>query len=1258
MSAGAIAAPLLVAEASLLLFISRRRGERVAEAAAFLLLAALLATVDIAELASDLASAPKPLFSLELTERLGSKVVEEADRTVSSALAWSLASATASSIAFTVLLAAAVLTGGAIAVAAILSYSGLSFVQALVNSALVVAMAYRFLGQLYLAVARAGGAAKALLPLGGALMVPRATRKMGATLLAVCTGLSLILPAALNAVAYRAAAWESAREAEELGLVRFELLLSVPVARAGGAGQRALSFGRLDVPAPPGLALVYEDAKGRVVVRQAGRWFAEAASWYRVAGAVYGIYWLPAENAAFRVEARVYANLTCQPSSGYAPVCIPAARNFTIVRSKLVVENGALVLFRDVSNWGAQPREWGLWVGKGFFVLDGSEVWGQPLWWYDVGGYLENHEVVGVLDPAFCDARRGYGRPPPELGLDGPAPNATVEYVEVVAWIQGDVDHEALCDGGQPRVADPGESVVEVNGTVYRLRPELRCEVSLAPLPLRDAREDLALWFDQFARLVNASLPPTHAVAGASRCLYGNGSRAYALVWNGRVLYSQALWPRREAPKVVVVARYYGNLTRPAVVGPAPARAEARSFAASLELVGGVGECPGRLALSGYDAMNESAVLGLAYDSSFEEYLSEGALQSLRESLRDVVGCVSTLALAATALLAAALGVSALSSALGGVPALPLPLLSPLSYPFHALRELGSAAFSLAKSIVEVLVFRGARTRIARGAFFEEAFNALKEIEREIEALRRAPRAPLERRGALRRVAKRALGFALGYSGAHPLPFLLRVASEVAARKALSALPKEYSYTERLRLAFSYSTTARLLLASDVLYALSWILDAKPFTIPFSAGFLRSLWREYRFLHPKRLKLDAFITGPSSRSELELERALAKLAKELLRGRASEGSLRRVSDAMVRAVLPRDAVRAMGGGLTGSGDELAWRVAALATQLGFRRPELLELARSKPAVALRLADLAALGMLRASGPWKAAVFEGLSKIERSGAELASVWLSSMERGEAWRYLALRVALEPSGKPWFLPELPAQTEAFVRSLAEAWRKGAEAAPQELTGMLTAGLNEFEERLFRGFADALKGLGVDLRTAAEALAFSGDPYWAGYAVMLALEGGSLDELVRTVVEVAARAVPAQGSVYREDLAAVASFFERSYRELARAVKLVEEGLLGLTGSGPTPEPGLSLALSAYARAKAARTREQLEDLLSRINEALSVVAALTAEANEIGIRVRRLEGAGFRGWQESLSKLEALLASTRTALEDLRMKVKFG
>jgi len=296
--------------------------------------------------------------------------------------------------------------------------------------------------------------------------------------------------------------------------------------------------------------------------------------------------------------------------------------------------------------------------------------------------------------------------------------------------------------------------------------------------------------------------------------------------------------------------------------------------------------------------------------------------------------------------------------------------------------------------------------------------------------------------------------------------------------------------------------------------------------------------------------------------------------------------------------------------------------------------------------------------LNVSGPWKAAVFEGLSKLERGGVELASAWLSCMERSDAWRYLALRVALEPGGRPWFLPGLPAQLETFVKNLAEAWRSGAGAAPQELVKGLAAGFGEFEERLFKGFADALRGLGADLHTAAEALALSGDPYWAGYAAMLAVENGSLDELVKAVVEVVTRATPPQESAYREEFVAVRGFFERAYRELSHAVKLVEEGLLSLSHSEHSPDPGLSLALSADASAKAARSKELLRDLLNRINEALGVVTALTAEANEIGLKVRLLESAGFKGWRESLLKLEVLLASTRSVLEDLRLKIKFS
>jgi hypothetical protein len=1258
MSVGVIATSLLLVEAVLSLVTVRRRGERLAEAVAFFLLAALLSVLDVVELASELAGAPLHTFSPDLTQRLGSEMLDEAEKTVSSALAWSQAAAVASTVAFTALLAASVVTGGVAVVAASLAHAGLGFVQALANSALVVATAYRFVGQLYLAVAKAGGVAKTLLPLSGALMVSRSTRKLGATLFAICFGLSLALPAALNAVARSVRPWESKLEVSEVGLVEFEPLLSTPFAIARGTGQNILSFEKIDIPAPPGLVVVYEDAAGRVVVRQAGRWFAERASRYKIAGAVYGVYWVPVKTEFFDVSAGMYANLSCQESTDprVAPVCVPVARNATRVRFSVSSESAPLVLFRDASSSAAQARGWGLWIGKGFFVLKGSERRGTGLWWYNVEGYLENHEVVGVPDPLFCDARKGNGRPPPELGLDGPAPNATVEYVEVTAWIEGDIDYEALCVNGRPMVSDSGESLVVINGTAYRLRPELWCEISFEYPPLPDARDSLSLWFDQFARAVNASLPPNAEVDGTQRCFYGNSSCIYALAWNGRTLYSQALWPEDPLPKVVVTARYYGNITRPAAVGPVLARAKARSFTASLALVEGVGWCESVLFIRGTDTMNESVVLGLAYDSSLEDFLNGEIMKSVRESVHDIIGCVGTLALVAASLFAVALGVGMLSSVLGGASAFFLPPLGPLKYPLIALRELGSALVSVARSVIEALVFRGAQTRIARGAFAEEAYNTLRQIQREIESLRKLPPGPKTRKEEMARSAKQVLGFALGYSDSHPLPLTLRLASEAARWKALKIVPKDLPYAERLRLAFTHSVAARLLLASDVLYALSWILDAKPLTTPFASGFARSIWKEYRLIHPKQLKLDDLLEGSKSGSRAELEKALAKLSRELLKGRVREESIEKVSEALAKSVLPPGTLELLEGGLIGSGDDLGWRIATLAARLDLHRPELLNLVRSRPPVALRLADLAALDRLSLSRPWKAAVFEGLSKLGHGGAELASVWLSAVEREEGWRYLARRLASEPSGQLWFSPNLPAQVRELVETLLEIRRRDVDYPTQRfLEGGSRGG---FEDRMARGFVEALKGIGVDLRAAAEALVLSGDPYWAGYAVALAVENGTVNELIKVVAEVSARNAPLQESVYSEELAAVKGFLERAYRELARAVATVEEGLMNLPKPLPPLNAGLSIAIAAEADARVSRERELLEDLIGRIDNALNVISALTAEANEVKVKARVLGGTSLKEWQESLVGFEKLLASTRAELEELRMQARYA
>lgn len=1225
----------LLAEAAFIAWKYRREQERLLATVGYFVLAAALTALSVAEIASELAGTDPHLLSRELTRRLGMEVVRSCEEAMPAGIQRAVAFSILSSILLSAAMVSSIVSGGAAALVASLSYAGVNAVGSILNVSLFSLQLFRFVGQIYIAVADLGDLLYPLLiAVGGVLLVPRVTRRFGATLIALGVGFGLLIPLALNSVAIAAKPKPAEGVAGEVGVAKFEVELTVPVASLGAQ----LSFGELSVKAPPGFVVVYRNPRGRVVARPAGIPHVEYVGHYEVSGLYYSGVSLPFDSTTFYVE--VYNFLAEASAEGIEggtlrrdSLCSPS-RSCTVVRIRV---GKGVVAFSDTTRSNTTPpKGWGLWVGRGFFLYGGSEEYGWPLPWYPTGGYLLNHKVVGVADPrvglvSTLRSNVTLGDPLFDEG-GGSAYILNVTVTNVTIWIEGDVDASGICRGGKPVLLDVGESEITVNGSKLKVKPVFSCRVERKYPTFPDSRAEAGRWFDQYARVLNASLPASTAKPEANRCLYGDQSGIGAFLWNKRLFVSQSLWPRTNVTLVIVNVTYFGNITRPAIIGPATAGSAATAFTAPLHLVGGVGACEPRLLITNFTVLDETTFSGLLYDSLLEEVIQPSYVNMVKEEAYDIVNGVALLALIASALAVSLMGVGALSWALGGVLMGGAAPQIPLGKALHILEDLGGAVLGFVEPLAGARR-RRSLLRTAAGSRIYEIHDIRKKLEgsvRVLEELRRAAAgiAPTLR-GRIAQAGITALKFAWRHRRSHPLSFTLYATGELLRRAAFKGVNPALRGKERLFAALLHPVSSRLLVASDVLYAVAWALDAKPFKAALALRSLRRTLREAKHASrsPARLYLDR-----RDREGVRLLRAYSdKVAKAVLQGREPKpGDVQGFFRAVTAANPPRPVlhlVRPLVSGKLEAG-ELAWRVALSTCAMGYAGALTLKLLSEKPEVALRVADAAALGMLELSGEVKAALLSGLSKVnvskrllEALGAEfsLAATWLTSLERKESWRYLALRLIQEAveGRKPWFVSELPPDAEklleATTRVLEQAKQCSQLSSTPEILHYLTGGANELnpfreELKIIEGFWKSFGEAGADVKRAMEFYMVSGDPYWLGYAsAKVSEEGGS-----RWAVEQA----PSLSSKrqLRWLCSSFSRFLARACREGVAAARDLEEAILLLGSYRVPPQSWHSLALRDHERRERAKACKAVEEAIRVAREVEERVRALRIEAYE--------------------------------------------
>ncbi len=1251
----------LLAEAAFIAWRYRREQERLVATAGYFVLAATLTALSVAEIAAELAGTNLHLFSRELTRRLGAEVVLSCEEAMPASIQRAVAFSILNSILLSVALVSSVVSGGAAALVASLSYAGVNTVGSILNVSLFSLQLFRFVGQVYIAVADLGDLLHPLLiAVGGVFLVPQATRRFGATLIALGVGFGLLIPLVLNSVAIAAKPKPTEGMAGEAGVVKFEVELAVPVASLGAQ----LSFRELSVKAPPGFVVVYRNPRGRVVARPASIPYVEYVDQYEVIGLYYSGVSLPFDSTTFYVKA--YNFLAEAPAQGvergtprWDNLCSPS-RNCTVVR--IGVSKGVIAFSDTTRSNSTPPKGWGLWAGRGFFLYEGSEEYGWPLPWYPTGGYLLNHKIVGVADPrvglvSTLQSSVTLG----DLLLDsgeGSAYLLNVTITNVTIWVEGDVDASGICRDGKPVLLDVGESEVTVNGSRLKVKPVFSCRVERKYPLFPDFRAEAGRWFDQYARVLNASLPASTASPEAGRCLYGDQSGIGAFLWNKRLFVSQGLWPRTSVTSVIVNVTYFGNITRPAIIGPATVGSAATAFTAPLRLVGGVGACEPGLLITNFTVLSETTVSGLLYDSLLEGAIQPSYVNMVKEEAYDVVNSVALLALIASALAASLMGVSALSWAFGGVVIGGAAPAIPLGKVLHLLEDLGGAVLSFIESLTAVRRWRSLLHTVA-GPRIYELYDIRKRLEGSVKVLEELRRAAASIAPTLRsRIAQMGvatLKFAWGHRRSYPLSFTLHAAGELLRRAAFKKVNPALRGKERLLAALLHPVSSRLLVASDVLYAVAWLLDAKPFKASLTLRSLKRALQEAKHASrsPARLYFDE-----RDREGVRLLRAYSdKIAKAVLRGgEPKPGDVQGFFRAVTAANPPRPILRLVQPIASGKleAGELAWRVALTACAMGYTGALTLKLLSEKPEVALRVADAAALGMFKPSDELKAALLSGLSKVDVSkrllealgaGFSLAATWLTSLEQRESWRYLALRLVQEAveERKPWFVSELPPDTkkllEVTTRTLERAKQCSQPLSTPEILQHLTGNANELhpfreELKIIEGFWRAIEEAGVDAEKAMEFYVVSGDPYWLGYASAKISEEGRGHWVVEQALRLSSKR---QLSWLRSSFS---RFVARACREGVAAARDLEEAAHFLEGYGVPPQPWHSLALRDHERRERAKVCKAVEEAVRMAREVEERVRALRVEAYEY--RTELLFG-GLYDVVELVESLDAVLSS---------------
>ncbi|MEM2794559.1 MAG: hypothetical protein QXY49_01745, partial [Thermofilaceae archaeon] len=738
---------VLLAEAAFIAWRYRKEQDRLTVAVGYFVLAVVLTTLNIAEIVASLAGVDFSILSSELTRRLGREAVQSCEEAMSVNIQRALAFSTLNSIILSVVLISSIMSGGTIALIASLSYAGINTISSILNASLFSLQVFRFIGQVYMVVADLGDFLYPLLiTTGGVFLVSRTTRRFGATLVALGVGFGLLIPLVLNCIAIAVKPKPVKEVVKEIGILKFEVELTVPVVSLS----TTLNVKELSVKAPPGFIIVYRSSSGRIAARQAGVPYMEYVDQYEVIGLYYSGLSVPFEGITFHVkpcnfpiEFSAQAIDTEEGALRWSNFC-SSSKNCTIVCIK--VSKGIVAFSDNAQLNGSPPKGWGVWVGRGFFLYEGSERYGQSLPWYPVGGYLLNHEVVGVADPRIglvniLQSNVVLDDFSPE-SEKGSVDSLNVTVTDVTIWIEGDINADGICQDGKPTIIDAGESEITINGSKLKVIPAFSCQVERKYFIFSDSRIEAIKWFDQYARVLNASLPLSMVNPETNRCLYGNQSGIHAILWNKRLLYSQGLWPKTNVASVTVNVRYFGNVTRPAIVGPITTGSSASTFTVPLPLVSGIGTCEPELVIANFTVLDESVVSGLFYDTLLEDIIQPSYVNLIKEETLDIINGISLLALIASALIASFVGVDMLSWIFGGTAIKGVIPLIPLSKSIHLLEDFGRAALGFIESLINTKRGRSL-SRMAVGPHLYELYDLRKRLEDNMRTLKELHRATL-----------------------------------------------------------------------------------------------------------------------------------------------------------------------------------------------------------------------------------------------------------------------------------------------------------------------------------------------------------------------------------------------------------------------------------------------------------------------------------------------------------------------------------